>query len=43
MKLSNIIYLYRARLQARLVLVQEGFALCGIAIGVALLLSLIHI
>jgi putative ABC transport system permease protein len=39
MKLSNIIYLYRARLQARLVLVQEGFALCGIAIGVALLFA----
>ncbi len=39
MTISNVIYLYRARLQARLVLVQEGFALFGIAVGVALLFA----
>jgi putative ABC transport system permease protein len=36
-KLSNILYLYRTRLRARLP--QEGFAALGIAIGVALLFA----
>jgi len=39
MSLSGILYLFRARLRARVVLVQEGFALFGIAIGVALLFA----
>jgi putative ABC transport system permease protein len=39
MSLSDILFLYRARLRARTVLVQEGFAILGIAIGVALLFS----
>jgi putative ABC transport system permease protein len=36
---SDILFLYRARLHARAVLVQEGFAILGIAVGVALLFS----
>jgi putative ABC transport system permease protein len=39
MKLSSIRYIYEARLEARAVLVQEGFAILGIAVGVALLFS----
>jgi putative ABC transport system permease protein len=39
MSLSSILYLFRARLRARAVLVQEGFAVFGIAIGVALLFA----
>ncbi len=39
MSLSGILYLFRARLRARVLLVQEGFALFGIAIGVALLFA----
>jgi putative ABC transport system permease protein len=39
MSLSDIWFLYRARLRARAVLVQEGFAIVGIAIGVALLFA----
>ena len=39
MGVANVLLLYRARLRARLVLVQEGFAIAGIAIGVALLFS----
>jgi putative ABC transport system permease protein len=39
MKLSSIRYLYEAQLEARAVLVQEGFAILGIAVGVALLFS----
>ncbi len=39
MGLANILLLYRARLRARVVLVQEGFAVVGIAVGVALLFS----
>jgi putative ABC transport system permease protein len=39
MRLSSIIRLYRARLRARVVLVQELFALAGIAVGVALLFA----
>ena len=39
MGLANILLLYRARLRARVVLVQEGFAIVGIAVGVALLFS----
>jgi putative ABC transport system permease protein len=39
MGLANILFLYRARLRARVVLVQEGFAVAGIAIGVALLFA----
>jgi putative ABC transport system permease protein len=39
MELSAILYLFRARLRARMVLVQDGFAVCGIAIGVALLFA----
>jgi putative ABC transport system permease protein len=39
MTLPAIIYLFRARLRARMVLVQDGFAVCGIAIGVALLFA----
>ncbi len=37
--LSGILYIYRARLQARTVLVQEAFAILGIAVGVALLFA----
>jgi putative ABC transport system permease protein len=37
--LSGIFYIYEARLEARAVLVQEGFAILGIAIGVALLFA----
>jgi putative ABC transport system permease protein len=39
MKLSSIRYIYEARLGAKAVLVQEGFAIFGIAIGVALLFA----
>ena len=39
MGLSGIRYIYQARLGARAVLVQEGFAIVGIAVGVALLLA----
>jgi putative ABC transport system permease protein len=39
MSLSGIRYIYAARLEARAVLVQEGFAILGIAIGVALLFA----
>jgi putative ABC transport system permease protein len=37
--LSGIRYIYAARLGARAVLVQEGFAIVGIAVGVALLFA----
>jgi putative ABC transport system permease protein len=36
---SDILFLYRARLRARAVLVQECFAILGIAVGVALLFA----
>lgn len=39
MKLSGIRYIYASRLEARAVLVQEGFAIVGIAVGVALLFA----
>lgn len=39
MSLTDILWLYRARLRARAVLVQECFAILGIAIGVALLFA----
>lgn len=39
MSLADILYLYRARLGARAVLVQEGLAILGIAVGVALLFA----
>jgi putative ABC transport system permease protein len=39
MSFSDILWLYRARLRARAVLVQECFAILGIAIGVALLFA----
>jgi putative ABC transport system permease protein len=39
MSLSDILWLYRARLRARAVLVQECFAILGIAVGVALLFA----
>jgi putative ABC transport system permease protein len=39
MSLANIAYLYLVRLKARLVLVQESFAVLGIAVGVALLFA----
>jgi putative ABC transport system permease protein len=39
MRLSGIRYIYEARLSARAVLVQEGFAILGIAVGVALLFA----
>jgi putative ABC transport system permease protein len=39
MRFSSIGYIYVARLQARAVLVQEGFAILGIAVGVALLFA----
>ena len=37
--LSGICYIYEARLEATAVLVQEGFAILGIAVGVALLFA----
>lgn len=36
---SGLLYMYRARLEARAVLVQEAFAILGIAVGVALLFA----
>jgi putative ABC transport system permease protein len=39
MRLSSILRLYRARLRARVVLVQELFAVLGLAVGVALLFA----
>jgi putative ABC transport system permease protein len=39
MRLSGIRYIYEARLGARAVLVQEGFAILGISVGVALLFA----
>jgi putative ABC transport system permease protein len=39
MRLSNISHLYLVRLKARVVLVQELFAVLGIAVGVALLFA----
>jgi putative ABC transport system permease protein len=39
MSFSDVWLLYRARLRTRAVLVQEGFAITGIAIGVALLFA----
>jgi putative ABC transport system permease protein len=39
MRLSSLVHLYRVRLNARIVLVQELFALAGIAVGVALLFA----
>lgn len=39
MSLADVIFLYRARLRARTVLIQECFAILGIAIGVALLFA----
>jgi putative ABC transport system permease protein len=39
MSVSNMVFLLRARLRSRVVLVQECFALFGIAVGVALLFS----
>ncbi len=39
MRLSNIVHLYFVRLRARVVLVQELFAVLGIAVGVALLFA----
>jgi putative ABC transport system permease protein len=39
MRLSNIAHLYFVRLKARVVLVQELFAVLGIAVGVALLFA----
>ena len=39
MRLSGIRYIYAARLEARAVLVQEIFAILGIAVGVALLFA----
>jgi putative ABC transport system permease protein len=38
-KLSSIAHIYRVRLQSRVVLVQELFAIMGIAVGVALLFA----
>jgi putative ABC transport system permease protein len=37
--LSGIVYIYQARLEAKAVLVQEIFAILGIAVGVALLFA----
>ncbi len=37
--LSGILYIYEARLEAKAVLIQEGFAILGIAVGVALLFA----
>ena len=39
MRLSGIRYIYEARVGARAVLIQEGFAILGIAVGVALLFA----
>jgi putative ABC transport system permease protein len=39
MSLSDLIYLYRARLRTRSVVVQDLFAIAGIAVGVALLFA----
>ncbi len=39
MSLADILFLYRARMAARAVLIQEIFAVLGIAVGVALLFS----
>ncbi len=39
MRLSSILRIYRARLRERVVLVQEVFAVLGIAVGVALLFA----
>ncbi len=39
MSFTNILSVYRARLRARAVLVQEGIAILGIAVGVALLFA----
>lgn len=39
MSVSDIFFLYRARLAAKAVLVQEAFAVLGIAVGVALLFA----
>jgi putative ABC transport system permease protein len=39
MDLSEILFLYRARMRARNALTQEGFAILGIAVGVALLFA----
>jgi putative ABC transport system permease protein len=39
MSFSDVLFLYRARLRARTVLIQECFAILGIAIGVALLFA----
>jgi putative ABC transport system permease protein len=39
MGLAGVIYIYRARLKAKAVLMQEGFAIIGIAVGVALLFA----
>jgi putative ABC transport system permease protein len=39
MRLSGIRYIYEARLEAKAVLVQEVFAILGIAVGVALLFA----
>ncbi len=39
MRISNIAHLYMVRLKARVVLVQELFAVLGIAVGVALLFA----
>jgi putative ABC transport system permease protein len=39
MSFSDLIYLYRARLRSRSVLVQDLFAVAGIAVGVALLFA----
>jgi putative ABC transport system permease protein len=39
MSLRSVLSLYRARLEARAVLIQEGFAVLGIAVGVALLFA----
>jgi putative ABC transport system permease protein len=39
MTLPEVLFLYRARMRARNVLMQEGFAILGIAVGVALLFA----
>ncbi len=39
MSFSDILFLYRARLAAKAVIVQEAFAVLGIAVGVALLFA----
>jgi putative ABC transport system permease protein len=39
LRCSEVLYLYRARLRARAVRVQEGMAVIGIAVGVALLFA----